>query len=425
MLDNISRTRSDIAGSFPGSPPVSIGEELAVFVKQIDSISTSLLLALKILSTVRDKVSESMTKFLDIHGTLLQETDGFRSYSIATQHTSKSEILKKQFDHAELSLTVLPRSFIFSLVTQFEAYLTRLIRVLYYLKPEMLDPSDTILSFTKLLELNSIDSAKEYLLEKEIEAVLRKSPTEQFTWLEHKFEVSLRKEFMSWPAFNEVIERNNHFVYHNGIISSRYIDVCKRFGIFLDKTVVVGGTLTVSPEYFDSAYRSFYEIAVKIAHLLWRQLKPNDLEAADRNLVAITHELIVMEKYNLSINLLDFATLTLKKHFTEESRRALIINRAQAYKWNKQGNICSLILSKDDWADQDERFQLAVAVLSDNFPLAARMMEKIGSNSSQDTGYREWPLFREFRKSPEFLQTYEKIFNKPFVTIALIPKMAA
>jgi hypothetical protein len=425
MPDNVPPLRMDTTSSLRNSSPVSIGEEVSVFVKQIDSLSTSLLLALKVLTTVREKVSESMTKFFDKHGTLLQETDGFRSYSVTTQHTSKSESLKKQFDHAEFSVTVLPRSFLFSLITQFESYLARLLRALYYLKPEMLDPSDNILSFAKLLELNSIDAAKEYLLEREIETVLRKSPTEQFSWLETKFEVSLRKELMTWPAFNEAVERNSHFVYRNGIISNQYIDVCKRFGVPLDKTAVVGNTLPVSPEYFDSAYRSVYEIAVKIAHILWRRLQPDDLEAADKNLFAITHELIAMEKYNLAANLLDFATLTVKKHFNEESRRAFIINRAQAYKWNKQENICSLILSKDDWADQDARFQLAVAVLSDNFELASRMMEKIGTNSAQDASYRDWPLFKEFRKSSEFLQTYEKIFHKPFVTIALVPKLVA
>jgi len=425
MPDNLPPLKMDTTGPLRNSSPVSIGDEVSFFVKQIDSLSTSLLLALKVLSTVREKVSESMTKFFDKHGTLLQETDGFRSYSVATQHTSKSESLKKQFDHAEFSLTILPRSFLFSLVTQFEAYLARLLRALYYLKPEMLDPSDNILSFAKLLELNSIDAAKEYLLEKEIEAVLRKSPTEQFTWLENKFEVSLRKELMTWPAFNEAVERNNHFVYRNGIVSSQYIDVCKRFGVPLDKTVVVGGTLPVSPEYFDSSYRCVYEIAVKTAHLLWRRLQPDDLEAADKNLFTMTHELISLEKYNLAIILLDFATLTLKNHFNEESRRAFIINRAQAYKWNKQENICSLILSKDDWAGQDERFQLAVAVLNDDFELASRIMEKIGASSAQDTSYRDWPLFKEFRKSSEFLQTYEKIFHKPFVTIALVPKLVA
>jgi hypothetical protein len=425
MPETMPPLKPDTTGPLRDSSPVSIGEEVSVFVKQIDSLSTSLLLALKVLTTVRDKVSESMTKFFDKHGTLLQETEGFRSYSVATQHSSKSESLKKQFDHAEFSLTILPRSFLFSLVTQFEAYFARLLRALYHMKPEMLNPSDTILSFAKLLELNSIDAAKEYLLEKEIGAVLRKSPLEQFTWLENKFEVSIRKELMTWPAFNEAVERNNHFVYRNGIISSQYIDVCKRFGVPLDRTFVVGGTLPVNQEYFDAAYRSVYEIAVKVAQLLWRRLQPDDLEAADKNLFSITHELIALEKFNLAIILLDFAALTVKKHFNEESRRAFIINRAQAYKWNRQENICSLILSKDDWAGQDERFQLAVAVLNDDFALAARIMEKIGAGSAQDASYRDWPLFKEFRKSPEFLQTYEKIFNKPFVTIALVPKLVA
>jgi len=223
-------------------------------------------------------------------------------------------------------------------------------------------------------------------------------------------------------VFIEVRERSNHIVHHNGVISSQYLSVCGEFGARLEKSVAVGDAVRVDAEYFDTAYRALSEMGVKLAHQLWRKFTPEDLEEADKNLIAISHNLIAMEKYRLAITLLDFATVTLQTHFSDTTRRALIINRAQAYKWNRQDNICSLILSKEDWVGNDDRSQLAVAVLSDNFVLAARLMEKIGRDDAQDTGYREWPLFREFRKSPEFHRSYEKIFGKTFIKIEQIPK---
>jgi hypothetical protein len=89
---------------------------------------------------------------------------------------------------------------------------------------------------------------------------------------------------------------------------------------------------------------------------------------------------------------------------------------------NKQENICSLILAKDDWTGSRDEFQLAVAVLSDNFNLAIKLMEKIGPSEAQDLCYREWPLFKELRKTFEFHRTYEKIFNKPFGRVELVSK---
>jgi hypothetical protein len=49
-------------------------------------------------------------------------------------------------------------------------------------------------------------------------------------------------------------------------------------------------------------------------------------------------------------------------------------------------------------------------------------MEKIGPSEEQDLSYREWPLFKELRKTFEFHRTYEKIFNKPFGSVELVSK---
>jgi len=127
------------------------------------------------MTAARDKVSESLAVFFDKHGTLVRETDGYSFYEVGLEHASQSEILKKQIEHAETSLAILPRSFLVALSNQFEAYLARLIRALYYLKPELLDEPDNILSFSKLLELESIEDAKEYLLDREIGSFLRKN----------------------------------------------------------------------------------------------------------------------------------------------------------------------------------------------------------------------------------------------------------
>jgi hypothetical protein len=409
-------------GKPPGSP-VSIGEEIAGFIKQIDSLSTSLALAIKVTTTVHEKISETLAKFFDRHARLLAETESHASYSIERQHTYKYENLKRQREHAELTLSLLPGSFVVSLVTQFDGYLARLIRALYDTKPELLSGADSNLSFVQLVEFGSIDDAKEYVLDREIERLLRKSYAEQFAWLENAFGVHLRKEFSQiWRDFIEVTERRNHFIHRNGLVSSHYFTVCKEHGIPIDKTVKVGDALPVSPDYFDAAYACIYEIGVKLAHRIWRKLKPEELEKADNSLISTTHNLIAMDRYDLAIALLDFATLTLDKHFSDETRRTFVLNRALAYKMNKQENICSLILTKDDWTGSRDEFQLAVAVLSDNFNLAIKLMEKIGPSEAQDLCYREWPLFKELRKTFEFHRTYEKIFNKPFGRVELVPK---
>jgi hypothetical protein len=43
-------------------------------------------------------------------------------------------------------------------------------------------------------------------------------------------------------------------------------------------------------------------------------------------------------------------------------------------------------------------------------------MERIGRGGEllRQDGYHDWPLFREFRGSPQFLATYQKIYGQSF-----------
>jgi hypothetical protein len=47
-------------------------------------------------------------------------------------------------------------------------------------------------------------------------------------------------------------------------------------------------------------------------------------------------------------------------------------------------------------------------------------MKQIGDKGEIDKHfYREWPLFKEIRKSKEFAATFEQIFGEPFTAITL------
>lgn len=42
-------------------------------------------------------------------------------------------------------------------------------------------------------------------------------------------------------------------------------------------------------------------------------------------------------------------------------------------------------------------------------------MRRIGPNATPSkSDYRDWPLFKEYRQSDEFLNTFEEVFGEPF-----------
>jgi hypothetical protein len=222
---------------------------------------------------------------------------------------------------------------------------------------------------------SSIEDARNFVVDKEVESVLRKNHAEQFDWLENKFGLPLREGLKAWPVFIEVTERRNLFVHTNGIISHQYLDVCRRHSCSLGSDVCAGQSLSVPRTYFESAHECIFEIGVKLSQVLWRKLKPEDIEKADSNLVSVCYELLADGRYRIAKVLLDFAAETLKKYASEENRLTFVVNRAQAYKWSGEEEAVKNIVNEEDWSATSAKFQLAHAVLMNDLKTAVMPLQ--------------------------------------------------
>jgi len=275
------------------------------------------------------------------------------------------------------------------------------------------------LSFSELVAFDSIEAARGHIVEKEVESVLRESHSEQFDWLEEKFKITLRKGLSIWPRFIEVTERRNLFVHTGGQVSGQYLKVCQIHKFDCGETSK-GGQLGVSSEYFEQAYEIIFEVGVKLAHVLWRKLKPDEVKSADQNLLEISYQLLCQEKYQLAKAILDFATDVLKKPFSAEYRLSFVVNRAQAYKWSGDNCRALEILDDEDFSALCDKYKLADAVLRENYKQALELVRTIGAHGDVDLeAYREWPLFREFRKQKELEVIVFEIFGEPLNKISV------
>jgi hypothetical protein len=409
--------------SSPASAPVSeskprrepsIGQEVNRFISDIDSLAETLPLALLAIQGAQRSAATTLMEYEQEHCKVEQEGKT-RKVRVPGEKWQRYSKLMKRVARPGRAGALVPRGFLVALVSQYDAFLGALLRTLFLLKPETLSASDRSLTFAELVNFGSVDAAREHLIEKEIEGVLRKSHAEQFDWMENKFGVELRKDLPIWQTFIELTERRNLFVHTSGIISGQYLDVCKRHKVSLPKGAAIGKQLGVTNAYFAAAHNALLEIGVKLAHVLWRKLRPEDRKAADANLTTVTFDLLSEERYELARVLLDFATVALKKHSSDQQRRMLVVNRAQAYKWLGLEEEAQRIVSAEDWSATSDTFRLAEAVIGDRFDRAAELMIAIGPKGTPEkSDYREWPLFRMFRSSPEFLAAYEKVFAEPF-----------
>jgi len=392
----------------------AVGDVIAEFVVQVESLATSLPLAMAVIQGAHRAAHKSYDDFVEKN--CKEETKSEASYILVpVELDDRYNVLKKRVRQTSTAYSVVPRSFLVSLISSYDAFLGKLVIALFRIRPEMLKSSDRTLTYSQLSEFGSIGQAKEHLLEKEVETLLRKSHTEQFDWLESKFAVKLRVDLPVWPTFIEVTERRNLFVHSDGIVSSQYVKVCGEHGAALDTGIKPGSRLEVPHTYFKFAYEAVFEIAVKLGQVLWRKLKPSEIAAADEALSTVCYDLLKERQYRLSQKLLDFACSSPMKHATEKDRLIFLVNRAQAYKWDGNSKRALEIIAEQDWSATGTTFQLAAAVLRDEYSVAVSLMESIGANGDPSkTAYKTWPLFREIRKNKTFTDTFEKIFGEPF-----------
>jgi hypothetical protein len=125
----------------------------------------------------------------------------------------------------------IPRLFMMGLVSAYDSFLSQLIRCIFVTRPELLSSSERNISLKELTEIGSVEEARERIIDKEVESVIRDSHSQQIDWLERKLNMPLRKDLKIWPEFIEICERRNLLSHNNGEISAQYMAVCREHNV--------------------------------------------------------------------------------------------------------------------------------------------------------------------------------------------------
>lgn len=400
-----------------------ISRTLDEFLLCLDSLFDTLPMMNILLKPELEKIIDEMERFksdnlVNIENEDNDKDEGEKAYSLKVEDYP---IFKKIVNNA-ITLTIAPRiineSLFVSLVSKYDAFFAKLLRAIYLLVPEIIESSDRSLTLSQLTELGSIEAAKELIIEKEIETVLRKSHKEHFTYLETKLNMPLTKDLPIFTTFIELTERRNLFVHCDGIVSNQYISVCKENKCDIS-TIKVGDKLSIDIDYFKKAYYCLYELSVKLAHTIWRKICKEDIEDADRHLNNICYNLLVNKQLDLADILLSFA-YNQKKHSNDMYKSLFIINAALSkYLQDKKDNAIDILRQKD-WSACSNDFQLANYVLNEDYKACYKLMKKIGTSGDvEKENYRQWPLFEKIRELEDFKKCYFEIFNEEYKVIEI------
>lgn len=398
----------------PSPEKPSFNKNVEVFIENIESLANTLPIVLGTIEQTLEKAIKVHQEFLE-RNCEKEEKDGKYFYIVKQEHLRRNKKLRKEINYSKIAHQIIQRNFVVSLVSQYDSFLGGLIRTMYLIKPELIDASDKKLTFTNLVELGSVQEARDFIIEKEIDTILRGSHTNQLVWFEQKIG-KIRDKITCWSDFIELTERRNLFVHNNGIVTNQYLRVCKENNVELNEEVKLEYELRVQPSYFEKAFKCVFEIGILLSQAIWRKFIPERIEDADSNIVNLTYELIHNSENELAIRILDFFNTYIKDYSSQDLSLRLLLNRAQAYKWSGDSQKCISILKERDWSACNDIFKLATEVLKEDYENAYKTMFRIGAKSDEidKSKYKEWPIFRQIRKEKKFIESFEMIFNEPF-----------
>lgn len=299
------------------------------------------------------------------------------------------------------------------LFAAFDTFIGNLVAVLFERKPDLFFKLGGEVKIAVVLKTSDFDAFKRAILNDYIDSLHRSSYSEQFRTLEKLSDISTLTGFANWSQFVEVAQRRNLFAHCDGVVSEQYTNACRNAS--LSVKAKVGERLTLDDPYILNTSRLLMEVALKLAQTLWRKLLPSELSTADAHLHEVGYQALQLQEWEWAAKLGEFAS-GLPRHANEIERLIALINQAIAVKHLAGVEATSKLLDSVDWSATAMEFKLAVAVLLERYDEAAALMRRIGPKGEilEEHSYHTWPLFREFRGTPEFLDAYQAIYGYAF-----------
>jgi hypothetical protein len=215
--------------------------------------------------TELNKIAATLKKYIPAEGGKENPTLEIAAARDFAEFTENWREFKEQRDQNPAA--VLAKSLFTHLFAEFDSYIGELLRVIYLKNDQLVRGISREISLSNLMDFTSLEDVKIAMIDKEIETFRRDSYIEQFSALEKKLGLSLKK-FKEWPAFVELSQRRNLLIHNGGLVSEQYLSVCEREKYSFEEKPKIGDALAVSYKYFLTANRILSKVGLMLAYTL-------------------------------------------------------------------------------------------------------------------------------------------------------------
>jgi hypothetical protein len=309
------------------------------------------------------KLGVAITAFLDGVGDEVKEgiaTLGFSPDSTEADAMLNSLILNTTHRLASKG-KVTSRAFLIAAESSFEILFSQLVRVVYVKNPVALPKSDYSFTLDELARYDSIDQAREALIARKIESLIREGLDEWGKWLKRTVSVSLDSLMADWPNTREIFIRRNMLVHTDGRITTRYLDEVQRGGGSIEG-LEVGQDLAPSVTYLQAALQRIVALEILLVFGVISRLEKSMINGIASWLASKLEFLVQREMWEAACLIADsFDGAACKRNI----ELAIKVNGWLAHK-NRDGlDSISKELSSWDVSGLHERYALVKGLLLD------------------------------------------------------------
>ncbi len=301
-----------------------------------------------------------------------------------------------------LQTRLLRQGVLINLVIIWETLVANLLQHFYLTNPSALPTDGRTLSLADLREIGSIENAEKFLIDKEIDAIMREGVKAQLDAFAKRSKVNLDDLVDLLPTLIEVVQRRNLFVHNNGVVNRFYMTNVSR--AFLEsRKIKEGDDLVISLPYLLSAIDTICICGTMLIQQAWRKWSKSEesLKVADVAIGELVYESLQEKRWELVEKSCTYASkLNIQ---SDMDQRIITMNHAIALKEQNKIEQMEGLLSKKDWSSCALKFHVALHTLRDEHDeMISDLRKAVAAEEITEEDLSTWPLFRWFRESDDF-----------------------
>ena len=344
-----------------------------------------------------------------------KEGEKRRVYVINRRNQAVYGMKMKSLNRFQRQTKAYSESFILSLVAQYEAIISDVMRAVLHKHPSTYISKDTTVSAVDVINASDVSSIKERIIEDKLDVLLRQSHDKLV--LDFLGRLKIEEPSVSLMRdFKEICERRNLITHAGGIVNSKYIQNIIASGVSGKDLPRIGEALISGPDYIMTANARVSLLGFWVIHCVWLKMYPKDTDSVFNLLNTAIHDFLVHGFTKMARRLCDFA-LGLNCSFAERTKAYIIVNLTLTYHLEhgiseeERAKGIEQSLALRDWSIRDPKLDLALCCIRNDFDnLASRLDDAVRAGVGIDD-FSTWALFTKVRCHKVFREKMKQHFG--------------